>query len=135
MNPTFRLRFDQMREGAPTETPDTPPLHDQAGDETRYETAGHVRNLCLVWPDGRRMFLNYAYLVACEYTPGDAKNSIHLSFSSHMVTLSGYGLEALFIELLDHRPRLIIAVDERYALDTIATDSVVTEIMVQNKEE
>lgn len=114
MNPNFRLRFDQMRESTPTERPEASVPDDQASDTTRYEIVGHVRNLCLGWPDGRRMFLNYAYLVACEYMPGDDKNSIRLSFSSHTVALNGYGLETLFMALLDHLPRLIMAEDERY---------------------
>ena len=134
MNPTFKLRFDQMRDSAPTERPDADKIDDQVGDTTSYETAGHVRNLCLGWPDGRRMFLNYAYLVACEYEPGDEKNSIRLNFSSHTVTLNGYGLETLFIALLDHLPRLIMAVDDRYALNTERLEAVLTAIIVENKE-
>jgi len=133
MNPNFRLRFDQMRESAPTERPDTDRTDDAAGDTTRYETTGHVRNLCLGWPDGRRMFLNYAYLVACEYAPGDDKNSICLSFSSHTVTLNGYGLETLFMALLDHLPRVIMAVDDRYAMKTSDAPEVF-EIVVEDKE-
>ncbi len=131
MNQNFRLRFDQMRESAPTERPET---DDHGGDGTRYETAGHVRNLCLGWPDGRRMFLNYAYLVACEYEPGDEKNVIKLSFSSHTVLVKGYCLETLFMDLLDHLPRLIVATEPRYVMAEDKADPIATEINVEPKD-
>ena len=129
MNPNFKLRFDQMREGGPTERQDLPEV---GGDPTRYETVGHSRNVCLAWPDGRRMFLNYAYLVACDYEPGSDRNRIRLSFTSHTVTLAGYGLETLFMALLDHLPRLITATDPRYGL---TEEPVVTEMVVTQKED
>ena len=91
-----------------------------------YADDSHVRNLCFVWPDGRKIFFNYAYLVTCEYQPGDNLNSIVLGFSSHKVILQGYGLKKLFTELLDHLPRYIHQVDPRYAQTEKAKTAVVT---------
>lgn len=130
MNQGFKLRFDQMRESDPT-NPDTSPDMNEA---ELYQQPGYVRNLCLVWPDGRRMFFNYAYLVAAEFEPGSETNSIKLAFSSHSVILQGYSLETLFMALLDHLPRLITATDPRYVLDDQTNNAIVLEIIITKKE-
>lgn len=130
MNQGFRLRFDQLRDNDPTGPAD-------AADLLRveqYASVGHTRNVCLVWPDGRRAFLNYAYLVAGEYEPNDEKNMIRLSFSSHSVTLQGYSLEPLFMALLDHLPRIITAIDPRYVLDEDRESSVVINIVLEKQD-
>lgn len=123
MNQGFKLRFDQMRDGDPT-----PPAADEQG-----AAPGFARNLCLAWPDGRRFFLAYAHLVAGELRLDGEANEIRLEFSAHTVVLRGYRLETLFAALLDHRPALIAAIDERYAAvedDAIAT---VLDIRVEPK--
>ncbi|GAB4002096.1 hypothetical protein GCM10028807_59960 [Spirosoma daeguense] len=126
MNQGFKLRFDQMRENNPA-TDNTLSV-ELNGD---YHAPGYARNLCLVWPDGRKVFLNYAYLIEAEFDPGSEKNIIRLNFSSHDVLLQGYGLDTMFMELLDHLPRIIKASDERYAIETehstIITDIAVSE--------
>ena len=114
MNREFKLRYDQMREGDPSKTEETAQPNTDNG---LYHAPGQARNLCLVWPDGKRFFLNYAYLIAGELNLDGEKNVIILHFSSHTVTLSGYGLEALFRELLDHLPRIIFSIDERYVTE------------------
>lgn len=111
MNREFKLRYDQMREGDPAKTEESAP---PTADSGLYHAPGHARNLCLVWPDGKRFFLNYAYLIAGELNLDGEKNVILLHFSSYTVTLAGYGLEMLFRELLDHLPKIIFALDERY---------------------
>ncbi len=133
MNREFKLRYDQMREGDPAKTEETAPPN---ADNGLYHAPGHARNLCLVWSDGKRFFLNYAYLLAGEFTVGDEKNEIILHFSSHTVTLKGYGLESLFMALLDHLPRIINAMDERYVTEDSSgvKDMAVVKITVENKE-
>lgn len=126
MNHGFKLRFDQMRESDPAST-------NEVGQDAAmlYETAGHVRNICFVWPDGKKAFYNYAYLVAGEFEPNGEQNEIRLSFSSHNVTLKGYSLETLYMALLDHLPRIITASDPRYILDDDKAHEIVVEITVQ----
>lgn len=106
----FKANFSQA-EGVTDTQPDS-----VADALTLHEDDSSVRNLCLVWEDGRRAFLNYAYLIAGEFEPNEDKNTIKLSFSSHSVMLQGYRLESLFAALLDHLPRSINAIDSRYAL-------------------
>ncbi|MCK8491756.1 hypothetical protein M0L20_07820 [Spirosoma sp. RP8] len=123
MNQGFKLRYDQMRQSNPTGS------DPQTVDQNDHSSPGHVRNLCFNWPDGKRMFFNYAYLIACEFNPESDKNAIQLVFSSHIVTLHGYGLDPLFISLLDHLPRFITMIDERY-VSTTDQDMIVTAIAI-----
>lgn len=98
-----------------------------------YAQVGHTRNVCMSWPDGRRMFFNYAYLIAASFEPNGEFNSIQLDFSSHTVWLKGYRLIGLFTALLDHLPRLISATDPRYRLDEDGPEGIVVQITVEGE--
>ena len=112
MSQDFRNRYEQLRASDPTK-PENASETTESG--SFYETPGHSRNLCLVWPDGRRMFLSYAYLAAGKFAVESEFNIINLYFSLHTVTVKGYALESLFMQLLDQMPRLISESDSRYA--------------------
>lgn len=131
MSHDYKLRYDQIREGDPTKKQPPAPKKDELMEV--YETPSHARNLCLVWLDGKRMFFNYAYLVAGEFSVNGEKNVILLHFSSYMVQLQGYGLEALFMEMLDHIPKVISMMDKRYMMDSAET--VVTDMLIEKKGE
>lgn len=109
----FKLRFDQMLESDPT----LPETSEKVGEQELYQLPGSTRNLGLAWPDGKRCFFNYAYLVSVEFDPKGERNTIRVSFSSHKVTLSGYALESLFLALFEHLPRWIVINDPRYATE------------------
>ncbi|MEA5402095.1 hypothetical protein VB776_04160 [Arcicella sp. DC2W] len=130
MSQDYKLRYDQIREGDPTK-PNTPAPSKKDESMEVYHTPSHARNLCLVWLDGKRMFFNYAYLVSGEYSANGEKNIILLHFSSFMVQLQGYGLESIFMSILDHNPKVITMTDERYVVDGI--ESVVIDILVERK--
>lgn len=120
----FKANFSQAEPAAESQ-PDS-----LADALTLHDADSSVRNLCLIWDDGRRAFFNYAYLVAGEFEPNSENNLIRLSFSSHNVALHGYGLERLFMELLDHSPRLILVVDARYTFQNSDNKPVVTAITI-----
>ena len=104
----FRSRFGMMRDNDPT---------GQQQDDTvkeRYPAQSHARNLVFVLQDGRRVFLNYSYLVCTEELPDTG--SLLLHFTTHTVTLAGKGLDALFIDLVGHIPRIIACTEPRYDL-------------------
>jgi len=108
MSQDFKLRFDEMRQSNPAKK-DNPSLNN---DDTHFDSYGHVRNLCLIWPDNKKIFFNYAYLVSGEYLPDEGQ--IVLAFTTHTVVIKGSSLEGLYEELLSHLPRKIICVGERY---------------------
>jgi hypothetical protein len=130
MSQDFRRRYEQLRASDPTK-PES--ASEATASGSYYETTGHGRNLCLLWPDGRRMFLSYAYLVSGEFTVDGDTNTITLQFSLHTVTLRGYVLEVLFMALLDHLPRLLSVSDPRYA-DSNGQDPTILDIAVVNNE-
>jgi hypothetical protein len=78
-----------------------------------FESVGHVRNLCLTWPDGKRKFMNYAYLVSGEYSPEEGR--IILIFTSETIVLVGIRLNLLFNDLLSHLPLDIVMIEQRYS--------------------
>ena len=129
MNPGFKLRYDQMRENHPAS--EEPKEMGETGDEDgQFHPYGLARNLCLVWPNGKRAFFNYAYLVSAGFDPTDEMNVIRLVFSSHSVTIKGYGLEPMFMNLLDHLLRIVAVVDSRYATPDEITQ--VLEIIIED---
>lgn len=77
-----------------------------------YKTYGQVRNICFVQADGKKAFLNYAYLVSGEYNSKDS--SILLAFTSHEVKIKGNNLESLFKDLALHLPKKIECIELRY---------------------
>jgi len=127
MSQGYKLRFDQMRENDLTQAEQI----ESTGNQDNYQQAGSTRNLCLVWPDGKRAFYNYAYLVSVVFDPGEEKNVITLCFSSDVIKIQGFLLEPLFMALFEHLPRIITATDERYATQE---ESLVTNILIDNKE-
>jgi len=112
MNPDFRLHYDRLRENDPTKPENKA---DEAG--TFYDAPSPARHLCLVWPDGKRQFLSYAYLVGGTFDPGEEMNMITLDFSTYKVTLQGYGLETFFNQLLDQTLKQIVQSEVRYVND------------------
>ena len=125
MNQGFKLRFDQLRESDPT-----PAAEARQDTPVLYATPGHARNICFAWPDGKKAFFNYAYLIATEFEPNTDRNTIKLNFSSHQINLAGYHLETLFMDLLDHLPCMVTAIDARYALSEETQMPIVFEIKV-----
>lgn len=128
MSLDFKLHYDRLREGDPTK-PDASTVANEEG--TFYDGPSHARNLCLVWPDGKRQFANYAYLVGGAFTPGDETNEITLNFSDGTLTLRGYSLEPLFDALLSFLPKLLVVADKRYALPSDTGQAIITDAVFQ----
>lgn len=109
MNPVFKSKYDQMRESMQPET-----TGDSAAaiKDNLYSEAGHIRNLCFVWPDGRMQFLNYSFLVSGEYIQDE--NAIILEFTTHKVTIKGYNLNHLYSLIISQTIKNIVCTITRY---------------------
>lgn len=116
-----------------TDTTSDYPTGDVIGSTEWHEADSPVRNLCLVWEDGRRAFFNYAYLVSVDLVLTDRLNVMQLYFSGQVVTLKGYQLGVLFDLLLTHTPKMITASNPRYCVDQENKNSYVTEISVKSE--
>jgi len=119
--------FDKLNKGKDGQSNDQSKPNDSQEIEN-YSTSAHVRNLCFVQADGKRLFLNYAYLVSGEYTP--ETNTIKLVYTTHEITLKGRNLENLFESLMAHVPRQITAVDKRYDGTIASTAAKVHELII-----
>lgn len=123
MNQDFKLRYDQLKENDPTGE------NSDALQNQNFETPGHVRNLCFVWPDGRMKFMNYAYLISVELFPDES--SIVMIYTSNKVTIKGIKLHELFVQLFSHLPKGIEIVATRYTKlhsGTIVSDIVMDDL-------
>src|ERR1700743_1850013 len=110
------------------------PASGKTEDESvkNYAAAGPTRNLCFVQLDGKRMFLNYAYLIAGEFAPED--NIIMLTYTTHIVTLNGRNLESLYESLMSQLPKQIACIDKRYLPTRNETESTVLNIQIEEVE-
>ncbi len=122
------MRFDQMKEGNPAEG-------EPQASALPEEEFTRPLNLCLVWPDGKRFFLSYSYLIAGEFNPEGETNQIQLYFTTYRVSLKGYGLETLFLALLEQLPHQLMAIEPRYVVSEEALDGTIIEIIVEKTEE
>lgn len=103
----------------------------EKSEDEGYGAAGTVRNLCFVLEGGRRLFLNYAYLISGDYTPDES--AIVLSYTTHTVTLKGHNLDALYDALMLQLPKTIAALGKRYEATEESTATVITEIVIQKE--
>lgn len=126
MSQDYKLRFDQMKENNPTQAD----AASQAGDSAYYPGESSIRNFCLVWKDGNMDDFPYSYVLHTKFRLGEEKNVIIIELPSKLITLSGYGLTALFLAFKKQLPQFIYQIDERY---TSQDDTVVTDIQIEEK--
>src|SRR5690606_13091942 len=106
MSQEFKIKFDEMKDNNPSKK-------EQAADSgEKYSASSYARNIIFEWPEGRKKFFSYNYLVSAEYLPED--KLIKLDFTTDIVSIKGLRLHLLFDELTQHLPRLILCKDERY---------------------
>jgi len=102
MSHDFKLKYNQLRENDPT----------QIDLEKNYPAESSIRNVCFIQSDGKRLFLNYGYLISGEFIPYE--NKIILGFTSHTISMVGMQMETMFLQLMNHFPQTIVCKDERY---------------------
>ena len=130
MSQSFKLKFNQMREGNPTNV-ETPVEHRDRAFEEFYSEESHARNICFVWLDGRRLFMNYSYLISGEFLP--AENKITLTFTTHVIFLKGVNLQGLFYDIMNLLIKQVTCVDERYNLIGEQENFVVNNIQLEQR--
>lgn len=111
----FKLKYDELREGNPTEKEDGIQGDTIRPDDHRYHSVGSNRNLAVMLRDGKLESFNYAYLVSIKYDPIQEPNILALHFTSHTVTLKGYSLKPLFWDVFNNFSRIVECTDPRYA--------------------
>lgn len=122
MNQKFNFKIDELLDGDPSKE------NKEYSCYRKFETPGNIRNLVLIWPDGRQKNCNYAYLVTTEYLPEEGK--ITLFYTSETIMLIGVNLAELHHDLRYQLPEEIIAVDKRYLKTLPDGESAVFTIMI-----
>ncbi len=95
---------------------------------TMHSPTAHVRNICFILKNGKRLFLSYAYLISAEFLPEE--NTIFLTFTTHTVTLKGHFLETLYEALENHGPKRLRAQEERYLLLEDSSEVQISEMII-----
>lgn len=111
MSQDFKLKFDQVVENTNVYSFDMSSAN-HSELQNSYSSASNMRNICFSLKDGRRIFLNYSYLMACEFISEESK--ILLSFTSHVVVLKGEQLQQLFEGLFFNTLMNVSEKEERY---------------------
>jgi len=122
MNQKFNFKLDELLQGNPSKVDENYSCY------KKFETQGNIRNLVLIWPDGKEKNCNYAYLVTTEYLPEEGK--ITLFFTSETIVITGVNLTELHHDLRYQLLEEIIAIDKRYATTLPNNESVVFDITV-----
>lgn len=113
----FETNYIDVREGSIADSETLKPFYDQPG---------HMRDVCFVWPNGRRLALSYNDLIYKELTD-DCE--LILRFSSAVIKISGYKLETMHRAFVQQLPLYVSIQNEGYQ-DKICHGSIVTSIEV-----
>lgn len=111
MSQRFNPKMEEMKQNNPASSGEEPEVQIR-DDDLCYPSYGNVRHICFSWSDGKKMFLNYAYLISGEYDA--VENCITLAFSTHSVVMTGINLHHVFFKLMGQQVRMLQCVDVRY---------------------
>jgi len=110
MSQVYKSRFEQMRENALQQSSQDNSV--QSAQDHQYPSGGNGRNICFIWPDGKRLFLSYSYMVSGEFNPKESM--IILTFTTCTLTLNGYNLDFFYDELMGQITRKVFCEEDRY---------------------
>ena len=105
------------------------------GDPTRppIELGIKPESVTLHLLDGDKITFYYLYLVKAVFKLGDTFSAIILFFTSDIVTLKGYRLEALRAEFAVKKPSDVYVCNPRYIVPEAVTKPVVIEALVEER--
>lgn len=92
-----------------------------------YPSASNTRNIIFEWADGRKLFLNYAFLISCELSKDNDR--VILIFTNCTIHVDGIKLQLLFDQLNSQIVRVVKEATPRYA-EISTSESVVSNINV-----
>lgn len=136
MSRDFKLNLRSLSGKEETPEPPTPveaePPAVDKGEDMLYPTPGNARTLDIVWPDGRRMALNYAYLVSSELKAEGDGEMILLTFTSSQVQIKGYNLVEMYNLIVGQEVKSVEVVDARYRDLSDTRKSFIAEVAVSS---
>jgi hypothetical protein len=108
MSQNFKLRSDEIQENDVGKDFRNP----EVSQHRIYDDEGHIRNISFILPEGKRIFLNYAYLISGECSSDD--ETLTLRFTSGSVVLQGFRLSKFYNEIFLQKTLEVGIIDKRY---------------------
>jgi hypothetical protein len=108
MSQDYKNFYQQMKDNA-AETSN----ENEAKGADHYPAPSNTRNIIFEWVDGRKLFLNYAFLISCELSKDNDR--LILSFTNCTINIDGVKLQLLFEQLISQMVRVIKETNSRYA--------------------
>lgn len=68
----------------------------------------------VIWTDGSEQAFAYAHLSKLTYALTEDANVVEAGFSKERLTIKGYQLHQLYLDLINHTASQIVVKDERY---------------------
>lgn len=128
MNQKYKDKYEELRNNDIGEKQSND-ASDQKEEET-YATPGNVRNIGFVWEGGRKMFLNYAYLVSVEIETNDEIDTMSLTFTTNKVKIKGHKLENLYNQIFTQKLRIIVQISDRYTETLENSNPIIREVII-----
>ncbi|MFD1000201.1 hypothetical protein ACFQ21_12840 [Ohtaekwangia kribbensis] len=114
MNPKFKQKYDELREGNPSSSSEENAAIKSETDNQFYQHPGSMRSVCFAWPNGNKHSFSYIDLVSKKLDVTGEINSLTLYFRSDTVVLKGYNLGILLTHFDNQTAYLISQLDPRY---------------------
>ncbi|MFM1998487.1 MAG: hypothetical protein RL204_434 [Bacteroidota bacterium] len=108
MSQDYKSFYQQMKDNAA----ETSNENDAKATE-HYPSPSNTRNIIFEWADGRKLFLNYAFLISCELSKDNDR--VILTFTNCTIHVDGIKLQLLFDQLNSQIVRVVKETNSRYA--------------------
>jgi hypothetical protein len=128
MNQKYKDKYEELRNN---DIGQKEPISDKTEHEF-YETPGNSRMITFAWQDGRKLFMNYAYLVCGELIEDGESSIITLTFTTHTISLKGHLLENIFVSLIHQNAKILTEIYPRYKDNKSSEQSPILEILVKS---
>jgi hypothetical protein len=113
MNQKYKDKYEELRNNDTSNHQNTEFQSSEIIYDT-YDEPSIIRTITFEWLDGRMLFLNYSYLVSCEFSASDQENSIVLNYTSQKVTIVGHQLKEIFVNISSNKIRTLRQSNPRY---------------------
>ena len=107
MSQDYKNFYQQMKDNAAETSNES-----EAKATDHYPTPSNTRNIIFEWADGRKLFLNYAFLISGELSKENDR--MILTFTNCTINVDGIKLQVLFEQLNSQLVRVIKETNSRY---------------------
>jgi hypothetical protein len=122
MSQDYKNFYQQMKDNAAETSNES-----EAKATDHYPAPSNTRNIIFEWADGRKLFLNYAFLISGELSKENDR--MILTFTNCTINVDGIKLQVLFEQLNSQLVRVVKETNSRYT--EITNDSAIVKKIEQ----